>query len=140
VIEDEKETPTEHELSVVNVVDKRVESTVLAHDFDMTLTRTETVDDDEGTLTREETVEDNEGVQSKATENLAQGSCHGMKRRWNGEEIKIFNEKFETNIFTKTMPTAKQLASARNSLVSRSKFQIRARLNNIILGKQKCSK
>ena len=128
VVEDENELSQspENEQSDVGVLNERVESDVLAHDIHTT--REETIDDG--------TTEDKD-VTTNAEENAAKGSRHGMKRRWNCEEIQIFNNKFETNLLNKTMPTAQELANSKNELVSRSTSQIRTRLNNIILGKQR---
>jgi hypothetical protein len=128
VVEDENELSEypASEQSEVGLLNERVESDVLAHDIDTT--REETIDDG--------TTEDKD-VTTNAEENAAKRGRHGMKRRWNCEEIQIFNKEFETNLLNKTMPTAQELENSKNELVSRSTSQIRTRLNNIILGKQR---
>lgn len=62
----------------------------------------------------------------------------GLKRRWSFEENSIFKRAFEDAVLHKEMPSGVELATVSEEMKnSRTVAQIRTRLNNIILGKQK---
>jgi hypothetical protein len=62
----------------------------------------------------------------------------GMKRRWNEAELGAFNRVFKQHISNKNMATGKEIQYVQEKEIpTRSIAQIRTRLNNIILGKQK---
>lgn len=62
----------------------------------------------------------------------------GMKRRWNEAELVAFNRVFKQHISNKNMATGKEIQCVQEKEIpTRSIAQIRTRLNNIILGKQK---
>jgi hypothetical protein len=82
-------------------------------------------------------------VSDAADSNVAEGeeshvdTRHGIKRRWSEEEVGIFKKAFKDNILNKAMPSGSELKEVQKQLSHRSVSQIRTRLNNIILGKQK---
>jgi hypothetical protein len=62
----------------------------------------------------------------------------GMKRRWNEAELCAINRAFKQCIVDKKMAPGHEIMSVQKShLPQRSVAQIRVRLNNVILGKQK---
>ena len=61
----------------------------------------------------------------------------GVKRRWSTTELDIFHKRFHSNLLEKKMATATELREALTELPNRTTAQIRVRLNNVILGKQK---
>ncbi len=63
--------------------------------------------------------------------------CRGMKRRWSAAEVDVFNKRFRSNIDGKKKPTATELREAMSELPNRTTAQIRVRINNVRLGKQK---
>lgn len=70
------------------------------------------------------------------TDSLA-SFVRGTKRRWTSEEVDIFHKKFRFHILNKTMASRTELEAVQTELTDRTTAQIRVRLNNIILGKQK---
>ena len=61
----------------------------------------------------------------------------GVKRRWSFEENTIFKRAFQETLLNKKMPTGDEILSCSKEIKTRTVAQIRTRLNNIILGKQK---
>ena len=63
---------------------------------------------------------------------------HRSKRRWDEAELGAFNREFKQYIVDKKMAPGKIILKVqKDDLPSRSVAQIRTRLNNVILGKQK---
>lgn len=62
----------------------------------------------------------------------------GRKRRWTEAELGAFNRVFKQHISGKNMASGREVQQVQEKdIPSRSIAQIRTRLNNIILGKQK---
>jgi len=66
------------------------------------------------------------------------GDRRGVKRRWDEAELCAFNRAFKQCIVNKKMASGNEIMTVQQKdLPNRSVPQIRARLNNVILGKQK---
>ena len=61
----------------------------------------------------------------------------GIKRRWTSAKLAIFSKKLCANLINKTMASSSELKEAQSELPDCTTAQIRVRLNNIILCKQK---
>ena len=61
----------------------------------------------------------------------------GIKRRWSFEENTVFKRAFQDALLNKKMPSGKEILSVSKEIKTRTVAQIRTRLNNIMLGKQK---
>jgi hypothetical protein len=65
------------------------------------------------------------------------GTKRGKKKRWTEDENQIFLKYFKEEIRLQKMPLAAQMQRALKELRNRTLLQIRTKINNIILGKQK---
>jgi hypothetical protein len=69
---------------------------------------------------------------------VASSTKHCIKRRWTSVELGAFEKAFENDIKRKKMPAVVAIKSFAGEINhSRTVAQIRTRLNNILLGKQK---
>jgi len=59
------------------------------------------------------------------------------RRRWSHDELEVFWNAFGSNITQKKMPSRMQIAKLSHELPCRTVPQIRAQINNYILGKIK---
>ena len=74
-------------------------------------------------------------ISSSTVSNAVQSG--GIKRRWSEEEDRVFKKALLENLQKKTMASNEALKEVQKGLPNRSIGQIRVRLNNMILGKQK---
>jgi hypothetical protein len=68
---------------------------------------------------------------------MLEAANRGVKRRWSFEENTVFKRAFQDALLSKKMPPGDEILSVSKEMKTRTVEQIRTRLNNIILGKQK---
>lgn len=68
---------------------------------------------------------------------MLSAAMHGIKRRWSFEENTVFKRAFLDALSKKQMPSGEEIMSVSKEMGTRTVAQIRTRLNNIMLGKQK---